>query len=66
MRDVCDVKMLSTKYAFVMVSTSDSSTHRHRLSEMKLLTVTIYNNGKFGIDRSNQILYATTIRKYVK
>lgn len=47
MRDVCDVKILSTKYAPVMVSTSDSFTHRDRLPKMKPLTVTVYNNGKY-------------------
>ncbi|CAK9796923.1 PiggyBac transposable element-derived protein 4 [Anthophora quadrimaculata] len=65
-RDVRDVRILSTKHAPVMASNSDS-THRGRPPKQKPLAVLAYNNGKIGIDRSDQMVsYATTIRKSIK
>ncbi|XP_043262470.1 piggyBac transposable element-derived protein 3-like [Colletes gigas] len=65
-RDVRDVRMLSTKHAPIMISTSDS-THRGRPPKQKPLAILAYNNGKSGIDRSDQMAsYATTIRKSIK
>ena len=66
-RDVRDVKVLSTKHAPIMLRNSDSSTHRSRSQKMKPLAVIEYNNGKSGIDRSDQIVsYAESIRKSIK
>ncbi|XP_014484795.1 PREDICTED: piggyBac transposable element-derived protein 4-like [Dinoponera quadriceps] len=65
-RDVRDVMMLSTKHPPIMTSTTDS-THRGRPPKQKPLAVLAYNNGKTGIDRSDQMVsYATTIRKSIK
>ncbi|XP_043505740.1 piggyBac transposable element-derived protein 3-like [Polistes fuscatus] len=65
-RDVRDVRMLSTKHPPIMTSTTDS-THRGRPPKQKPLAVIAYNNGKNGIDRSDQMVsYATTIRKSIK
>ena len=48
-----------------MISNSDSSTHRGRPPKMKPLMVIEYNNGKSGIDRSDQkVSYAITIWKH--
>lgn len=47
-----------------MISNSDSSTRRDRLSKMKPLVITTYNNGKFSIDQ--MVSYATTIGKSIK
>ena len=50
-----------------MISNSSSSIHRGRPSKVKPSAVIAYNNGKSGIDRSNQMIsYATTIRKSIK
>ncbi|CAK9832747.1 PiggyBac transposable element-derived protein 4 [Anthophora retusa] len=65
-KDVRDVRMLSTKHAPIMISTSDSI-HSGRPPKQKPLAVLAYNNGKTGIDRSDQMVsYATTIRKSIK
>ena len=65
-RDVRDVRILSTKHAPIMTSSSDS-THRGRPPKQKPLAIMAYNNGKTGIDRSDQMVsYATTIRKSIK
>lgn len=65
-RDVRDIRMLSTKHAPIMASSSDSS-HRGRPPKQKPLAILAYNYGKTGIDRSDQMVsYATTIRKRIK
>ncbi|XP_050480259.1 piggyBac transposable element-derived protein 4-like isoform X1 [Bombus huntii] len=65
-RDVRDVRILSTKHAPIMISSSNSS-YRRRPPKQKPLVVIVYNNGKTSIDRSNQMVsYVTTIRKSIK
>lgn len=65
-RDVRDVRILSTKHAPIMTSSSDF-THRGCPPKQKSLAIMAYNNGKTGIDRSDQMVsYATTIRKSIK
>ncbi|XP_031848017.1 uncharacterized protein LOC116433736 [Nomia melanderi] len=65
-KDVRDVRILSTKHAPIMTSSSNS-THRGRPLKPEPLVIIAYNNGKTGIDRSDQMVsYATTIRKSIK
>ena len=59
--DVRNVGILTTKYAPIMIS-STNSTYHGCLPKQKPLVVIVYNNGKTGIDRSDQVVsYATTI-----
>ena len=51
-RDVRDIRMLSTKHAPIMTSSSDS-THRGRSPKQKPLAILAYNCGKTGIDKSD-------------
>ncbi|KAK9301919.1 hypothetical protein QLX08_005917 [Tetragonisca angustula] len=66
-RNVRDVRILSTKRAPIMISNSDSSTHRGRPPKMKPLAVIEYNNEKSDIDRNDQMVsYAVNIWKSIK
>ncbi|XP_017759096.1 PREDICTED: uncharacterized protein LOC108550015 [Eufriesea mexicana] len=63
-RDARDVRILSSKYAPLMVPVSDSSILRGRPPKIKPLAVIAYDTGKSGSKRSDQMAsYATTIRK---
>ena len=65
-KDVQNVGILSTKHAPIMISSSNS-TYCGRPPKKKPLAVIAYNNGKSGIDKSDQmVIHATTIRKRIK
>lgn len=77
-KDKRDVRMLSTKHAPIMVSTTDGARNpeepstsrgarRNRRATEKPLAVLEYNKGKAGIDLSDQMAsYSNTLRKGLK
>lgn len=73
-RGTRDVRILSTKHAPIMVSSTKKnrsiravSPSQQTSATLKPLAVVEYNAGKSGIDYSDQMVsYATTIRKGIK